>query len=334
MITLIENFVSRWDGHSYLFLAQNGYVTSGDNKYFIVFPPLYPSLIRLLNFVVNNFAISAFLISLTCFITGLFVFYKLLKLDFPKSKSIWIAICLLIFPSSYFFLTAYPESLFFLLISLTLYFARIGKFRNSAIFAALATLTRPFGILIWISLLIEWFLNKKRNYLDLILIFCLAAFSGILYLSLNYSLFGNSFAFEIFLKTHWQKSFSFPWVGIINSWQRGITTPNSNSEYKYIVGFMEAIASTIPYLFILINILFKKFRMRSSYLIYFILGTLLMTSTSFLLSTPRYLLSLPPFFITLGTLTNNKILKIIWGIISLSLLIYFAHLYILGHWVF
>ncbi|HWA52243.1 MAG TPA: hypothetical protein VG895_04265 [Patescibacteria group bacterium] len=334
MLNFLQNFVSRWDGHSYLFLAQNGYVTTGDEKYFIVFPPLYPSLIKILNLLINNPYLSAFIISLISIILALFIFYKLLLLDYNKSKSIWITLTVAIFPTSYFFLTAYPESLFFLLIVLSLYFARTNKFKYSSIAAFFATLTRPFGILIWPSILIEWFLNKKRNYLDLILILSFSFLASSIYLSINYSLFGNPLMFEVFLKTHWQKSFAFPWQGIISSWQRGFNTPSTNPEYKYIVGFAEAFASTIPYTFIFLNLIFKKIRMRFSYFAYFILATIMMTSTSFLLSTPRYLLSIPPFFITLGILTNKKILRIIWGIISISLLIYFGYLFTIGHWAF
>ena len=334
MQDFLQNFVSRWDGHSYLFLATNGYVTKGDEAAFIVFPPFYPLLIRLLNFFLQNPALAAFLISTLAFIAGILVFYKLLRLDYPKSKSIWITVVLLIFPTSYFFLTAYPESLFFLLIVSVLYLSRKKNFLAACFVAAFASLTRPFGILIWPAIFIEWFTQKEKDWLDLILIASFSFCSSVIYLSLNYSLFGNPFAFQYFLSSHWQKSFDFPWKGIITSWQRGITTPNSNPEYKYLVGYGEALASTIPYLFILLNVLFKKIRMRFSYLVYFILSAILMTSTTFILSTPRYLLSIPPFFITLGSLTNNKIIRVIWTIISIIILIYITRLFTEGHWTF
>lgn len=333
-MNFLNDFVSRWDSHSYLFIATHGYVTKGDEAPFIVFPPFYPFLIKVVNYFLGNPALSAFLISTVSLILGLFVFYKLLILDYKKKQSRWIVIILAIFPTSYFFLIAYPESLFLLLTVSSFYFARKNKFKLSALTASLATLTRPFGILIWPVLLIEWAREKKRNWADLPLILSFLALSVTIYLSLNYSLFGNPLAFQVFLKNHWQKTFTYPWSGIINSWLRGINTPSRNPEYKYIVGCAEAIASTLAWLFIALNIIFKKIRMRLSYLIYFILATILMTSTGFLLSTPRYLLSIPPFFITLGLLTSPKLLKFLWLLISLALLTYFISLFIKGHWAF
>ena len=333
MLTFIENFVSRWDGNSYLFLAHNGYVTKGSEAAFVVFPPFYPFTIRVINYFLQNLALSAFLISTFSFILAMFVFYKLLIIDYTKKKTIWIITTLIFFPTSYFFFTAYPESVFLLLILLTFLFMRRKNFLLASIFGAFATLTRPFGVLLWMSLLLEWFKEDKKIS-TLFLIFSFMSLSVSIYLSLNYSLFGNAFAFQNFLQNHWQKSFTFPWNSLVNSWQRGISTPDNNPEYKYLVGYAEAIASTIAYVFIIINILFKKIRMRLSYLAYLSLATLLMTSTSFLLSTPRYLLSIPVFFITLGNITNHTFLKIIWGTLSISLLVFFSYLFIKGRWAF
>lgn len=334
MVSFLNNFVTRWDGNSYIFLAQHWYVTKGDEAAFIVFPPFYPLLIRTLNLLVQNFAFSAFIISFVSIFLGVLMFYKLLRLDYSKAKSRWILILLLIFPVSYFFLTAYPESLFFLLIVTSFYFARMKRFRESFFLAGLATLTRPFGVLVWPSIFIEWWCQKKRNYWELILMVSILVLVGVAYLSLNYSLFGNPLAFSVFLKNNWQKSFTFPWTGILNSWQRGIKTDPSNWNYKYIVGYAEAVASTIPYIFMVLNVFIKKIRMRSSYLVYFVLATIFMTSTSFLLSVPRYLLSIPFFFITLGDITGYSKLKLLWVFTSVGLFVFFVSLFIKGNWAF
>ncbi len=330
----LGEFIARWDANHYLFLAQNGYVSSGIEKTYIVFPPFYPLLIKAFAILFINYEFSAILISNICFVIGGFVFYKLLRFDYSEKISLWIVIILSLFPTSYFFSAAYPESLFFLLMSLAFYFARQQKFRESSLIGGLAILTRPFGILVFSFIVIEWLLQKKKkDFLELILIISTMTAAGLVYLSLNYSLFGNFFAFGEILRTYWQKSFAFAWQGIIGSLRIGINT-TTDLEFKYIVGYSEAIASIFSYVFILINLIFRKLRMRISYLIYFILAVIFMTSTSFVLSTPRYLLSIPPFFITLGLLTNYKTLKIVWIVISVLLLIYFTYLFTKGHWAF
>src|SRR3990167_2861771 len=50
----ILTFGKRWDGNSYTFIADHWYVTSGPEKYFIVFPPLYPILIKIFTVITQN----------------------------------------------------------------------------------------------------------------------------------------------------------------------------------------------------------------------------------------------------------------------------------------
>lgn len=328
-----HEFIARWDANHYLFLAQNGYVSVGLEKSYIVFPPFYPLLIKFLQILIQNYEVAGFLISNLFFILGSFAFYKLLRLDYTNKLSTWIIIVLSIFPTTYFFSASYPESLFFLLICLSFFFARKQKFLHASVFAGLATLTRPFGILIWPSLILEWFLIKNKKPEDIALIFSFLVCSSTIYLSINYLLFGNFFAFQTILSSYWQKTFTFPWTGIIGSWNIALKTLN-DPEFKFIVGFAEGFAATLAYILIVLNLIVKKIRIRFSYLVYFILGVVFMTSTSFVLSTPRYLLSIPPFFITLGVLTNQKIVRILWGIISISVLIYLTNLFTRGHWAF
>ena len=51
--SLFSNFqayVNRWDGPHYISLIENGYVTTGDDRLFVVFFPLYPMICRALGF--------------------------------------------------------------------------------------------------------------------------------------------------------------------------------------------------------------------------------------------------------------------------------------------
>lgn len=329
----ILTFGRRWDGNSYTFIADNWYVTAGPEKYFIVFPPLYPILIKLLSFWGIGSIASGIILSNLFFISGMFIFYKLLLLDYKKKFALLVIVLLSIFPTTFFFLVAYPESLFFFLFASSFYFCRKKRYLLAGILGGLSIVTRPFGIILIPALILQTFLQKDLN-LKRLAIFAITAIPPIaLYLLINQATFGNPFAFAAALKENWQKSFAFPWEGIIASWKRGIYTPQGEFNYKYLVGYGEAIAATAAWLSILWGI--KKWGIKSAYLLYLFLGTLFFTSTGFILSAPRYLLSVPPFFVLLSDLINkSKILKTAWIITSIVLLFYIAYEFAWGHWTF
>lgn len=331
-LDFLNTYSLRWDGNSYSFLALHGYVTIGSERTFIVFPPLYPLILALTNLLTNNVGLTGLIVSNIFFIWGSLILYKLLRLDYSESFSLWVIIFYSLFPTTFFFSITFPESLFLLLTVSSFYLIRKGKYWQSSLLAGLAIITKPFGILIWPVLLIEWYLSKNRNTRTFLPIILAGIFFPTVYLIINTYLFGQPLAFISFLNNNWQKHFSFFWVSILNSWRRGITTTEL-TNYKYLTGYGEAIASTLAWIFALLAI-FLKPKIRISYIVYFLLGTLLFTSTGFILSAPRYLLSLPPFFIVLNIVLNKPWIKVIFLILSIGALFYLSYYFALGQWTF
>jgi Gpi18-like mannosyltransferase len=325
-------FAHRWDGNSYTFIAIHGYVTSGAEKSFIVFPPLYPLFIKFLTLFGINPTLSGVLVSNIFFIGAMIILFKLIELDYHKKIAYLTIILISIFPTTFFFSIAYPESLFVFLFALSFYLARKRKYLFSGLAGGLAVITRPFGIIIFPALILYLFIQKDLNFKKLALLSTTFGLPILVYLLINYSLFGSPFAFLEILKDNWQKSFAFPWDGILASWKRGIFTPEL-SNYKFFVGYGEAIASTLAWISIPIGI--KHWGIKSPYLIYLLLATILFTSTGFILSAPRYILSIPPFFIIFAKIfDSNKILKILWIIVSVALLFYISYEFAWGQWTF
>jgi Gpi18-like mannosyltransferase len=330
--SFLTTFANHWDGHHYLFIAQNGYVSLGVERYFIVFPPFYPFLIRAFDVFFRNPALTAVIISNIFFVLGCLLLFNLLRLDYSENFSLMVVFLLAVFPSSYFFSTAYAESLYLFLFCVTFLLARQGRFLGASCLASLAVLTKPFGIIIWPAILIEWFKSAKRSWSALTVILAFMIFSAGIYLYFNYMLFGDIFAFQKFLETNWYKSFSWPWISVIESWKRGSLTPEW-SIYKIYVGMAEAITATAAWVVAFVG-LSKWAKLRLSYALYMFLGVLFFTSTTFILSSPRYLLSLPPFFIILTQLLNRRIAKFIWVIFSVVLMFYFSFTFARGQWAF
>ena len=328
----VLTFGKRWDGNSYTFIADHWYVTEGPEKYFAVFPPLYPVLVRALSFSGINSVLSGIILSNVFFILGMVVLYKLIALDYKPKIALLTVILISIFPTSFFFSVAYPESLFVFLFAASLYLSRKKSYFLAGITGGLATITRPFGILIFPALILQMIKDRKFNIKNVLTLLMTFGLPVIYYLAINYSLFGDTFAFAKLLNENWQKSFAFPWEGIVASWKRGVFT-HEPSNYKYLVGYGEAIASTAAWIFVLIGA--KKWGLKSPYFIYLFLSTALFTSTGFILSAPRYLLSIPPFFILMASfLSRNKIVTAIWIITSVVLLFYIANEFAWGQWTF
>lgn len=325
-------FGRRWDGNSYTFLAKHWYVTQGSEAAFIVFPPLYPLVIKVFNLLTNNYVLAGVVASNLFFVLGGCIFYQLLKLDYSNSFSLKIILVIAFFPTAYFFSLAYPEALFFCLLSWSFLLIRKGQNIASFLAAALATLTRPFGIVIWPALALVIINSKKRLLPKLVMMTFIAASAVLIYLAINYGYYHDPLAFTKILNTNWQKHFTFPWIGIINSWKRGLFTPDW-TDYKIHVGLVEAIVSTFAWILIPFG-LWGKRKLKLPYLLFYSLGVIFFTSTDFILSAPRYLLSLPPFFIILTKGLTNKIALITWLTISTGLLFYYSTTIATGRWAF
>jgi len=319
---------SRWDASHYLYLAEHWYTASGDAANFIVFFPLYPSILKLVGFFFGNIAISGIATSIVLFIVGSYFFYKLVAIDYSKKVAGYAVIALVIFPTSYFFNAPYTESLFLLIFSIAMYTARKEKWILSGIFSGLAVVSRPFGFLILPAILIEWYMSKNRHWRYLPILITPSIVAGLSYLFLNKIIFGNPLQFQNILATNWQKHFYSPVAGIIETWKRALSGGLTN--YVVMVGWAEAITITISW--VLIPFVFKY--LRKSWAVFYLLSILLFSSTSFILSTPRYLLSIPPIFVLIALAQKNHLFKAIWSFISVALLFCLAILFARGQWAF
>lgn len=147
----------RWDTNWYVAVALQGYSV---DETAIFAPPLYPLLIRGLGTLLGGgavaFLLAGLLISNGAYIAGLACFYKLTawETDVPTAQRGMVYLAL--FPTAFFFLAAYSESLFLLFTVAALYAARRGRWMWAGIWGALAPLTRLPGAVLIVPLAWEW----------------------------------------------------------------------------------------------------------------------------------------------------------------------------------
>ena len=174
----VVHFAGNWDGSHYIYISQHGYTNIGDEANFIVFLPLYPAIIGVVNLIIGNSPLASILVSNILFVFAGIIFYKLLKQHYSEKFSVFVVVLMAIFPTSYFFSSSYPESLFVLLFCISFYFLDKNFVALSGLAGALLTLTRPFGVLVWPALGIESLKPKKISRIAVLIIFAVLSISS------------------------------------------------------------------------------------------------------------------------------------------------------------
>lgn len=310
-----ESFERIWlysgiDAPSYLGIAENWYVTSGDPMYHIVFFPFFPVLIRLFNLIFDNSLLSALVINTLSSVGIGLAAYELALIDHSRKDALRFVKYIFIIPASFFFFAPMTEALFLLLSLLCVYFARRSQYVYAAILGALASFTRSQGVLLMFPVAViavnnavlsyKHSKNKKKLVTDLVKsgLCTLAIATGLVaYLGINYSVWGDAFQFSVFQREHWSQELGFFFETVQMIFDRlkegfeAATTMVFAQDYS----FRLAVALWLPqllYIFAsLFVMLFSVKRMDPAYTVFYIVYFIFSVGATWLLSAPRYLMA-------------------------------------------
>jgi hypothetical protein len=325
---------ANFDGVHYLLIASRSY--NNEARFF----PVYPLSIRYTTFLIGVtphslhadffFLIMGLVISNVVFGGAVLLFYHLLRKDFSEKISFWSCLFLIFFPTSFFFVSVYAESLLLLFSCLALLCGRHKKWLPAALFAALASGTRIVGVFLFPALIVEYFLMAGINFADLqknffgqikkikkdILWLLLAPLGLIL--------------FAIFNVWKWEKwdTFVEEQAALGNDRSVGmlvdpvrvmvryarLLSAVSIHQYEWWIALLELASFGVG-----VTLLYFAWRqkIRLSYLV-FALGCFFLPVLSGTLSgLPRYMLTAFPIFIALGSIQSQKIRFFLLGIFSL-----------------
>lgn len=327
---------ANFDGEHYLSIG-----TSGHRELLYFYFPLYPKLIAVLSqftgvFVgVKNFLLSGILISNLSFLPALFVLWRLALLDFKKEVALFSVLALFVFPTSFFFGAVYTEALFLLLVLTSFYFARRGRFFLAGIFGAFASATRLIGILLLPALLVEWLMQREEKKVGALsaLGIVIVPFGLLSYMSFLQDKTGDPFIFYQQI-SHFGQQRAGEFVLLYQVFWRYVKMilTVTKTDPIYLTILLEAAVGAGALLLLVWGYLRK---IRPSYLVFAALGYILPTFTGSFSSLPRYILTLFPLFLLLGLFLSErgKLARLVYFLVSATLLAVLTMLFIRGYWV-
>ncbi len=291
---------NRWDAPHYIDLARYGYEATGERAYWLVFYPLFPWLTRLAS-PLGDYVLGAFIVSTVASLVAGFLLHRLVLLDLDDElarRAVWF---FYIYPTAYFLHIGYTESLFLALVLASFLAARRDRWLLAGVCGALACLTRINGLLLLPCLALEVLLRLRqtRRWEWRWLAIGLVPLGFVAYLALNYRVTGDPFAYAKLLEDKWFKSPGSPIQGLgdmLRSFAWRSPTERQmvvfHQSFFLLLGVAGAIGAWL--------------RLRASYGLWIALNLGLITSTSFILSAPRYSLIFFPLPILFALLARRQ----------------------------
>ncbi len=310
----------RFDSMSYVSIAENGYLTDTTNA---SWPPLYPMLIWLVARLVRPTLLAALVVSNLAAIAALTLLYVLVAETWEEPLARKSLLWLILFPSAFFLLAAYSESLYLALSLACLLAARRQRWLLAGVFGALAALTRYQGILIALPILVEgwlaWRSTPERPVGKFAPVVISVALIGSAWLGfavyIHYGL-GYAWPWEVQTASFAQR-FAWPWQGLWTNVKDllGLLGGWPIFDYPRLFDLAAAVLAIVLFM------VYRK-KMPLSYWAYAVVLLLLalvkVNVDKLLVSTTRYLLTAFPLFVALGLWLKSRAGSLIWFGLSLA----------------
>ena len=336
-----------WDTISYLGIAILGYRPDAS----IAFMPLYPLLIKIMAPVLGgNYLLAALILSTVLCIFALILMYELFATIYPQMVARDAVVMFLTFPTAFFLLAGFTESLFIVLVLAFWILARKKQWIWAALFAGLATLTRLQGVilsavLLWMMLasLIEQPASTLTGQLRQLFAIVKSIREKFLSIApvawlavLMPPLMAASYQFWLklaglgtipnALRTYWRLETVPPWTGFVLFLQRIPTARFHYMDWVDLILFVVILIASV----LALRLLDPAF----SLYVWLTIAMLLTRGTPphLLASYSRYFLALFPLFLLPAQLPRPS-QRLIVLILSFSVQILLVSIFLWGSWV-
>ena len=334
LFPFVDSFASEihpwgnFDGVHYLLIAKFGY-QSLQHAFFLLYPMVFGFVSRGIS--LDPLTVGIILSHVSFFLSLIFIFLIAQK-EFSTLVARWSIIFLLCYPMSFYFASLYTESMYLLFSTSTFYAFSKNMYWRSAFMGALASATRLFGILIPLSLLLEFVATRK--------------FSGKLFVICFFMTFGF-IGYLVFLHTHTGDMFAFmheqPVFGAGRSGSSVILLPQVLYRYArifftttpYAMQYWVSVLEVLSFIFASVVLVLGYMKgIVNRYIYYSAFVLLLPTLSGTLSSMPRYIVSAFPIFIVLSfLLVRRPIVRYSILFVFLVLLVVSASMFLRGWFI-
>jgi Gpi18-like mannosyltransferase len=268
------------------------------------------------------------------------VFYQLVRQDGNEEQATRSVLYLAVFPTAFFLVAAYNESLFLFLAVSSFYCMRRGNWWLAGLCGGLASLTRSAGVLLLVPFCYEYLrqhefsLRKIRFSVvnSLLIPAGLAIFAIYCYYTLH-DLLAFSHA-QVF----WGRHLSLPWDGFVNSYyvmqkKWGLTFDAFHNAIDFSAGLIMLVLLVLSFV--------GPWRFRRdqlAYPLYAVAAYLLLilfpgTGEFPLESLSRLVIELFPLFVVLAAMGKRSSFNIHYLTISAGLLAFMLLQFLMGKWI-
>jgi Gpi18-like mannosyltransferase len=223
---------ARWDSEWYLLIADKGYASyesfqeAGHGKYLpqdaTKFFPAYPMAIKALTYATRNSVLSGWILSNLASVLFLYFFYNLSSHLIDKEAAFGASLFYIFYPTSFFLNAVYSESLFLAALLAAFYFVEKKHLFAACIAIAIATLTRPQGLLALPALVwVAWRAFPQRKIPAALIVLLSGVVPFAAYSFYLHTKFGSGLWFAL-SQNYWRGESRFPLYGIVRFFQSDI----------------------------------------------------------------------------------------------------------------
>jgi hypothetical protein len=302
----------RWDAKRFQRIAASGYEGGDQNAAFF---PGYPIGIRVMSSIPALGEVgAASLLSNLAFLGALVVLYALTSREYSTDRARRTTLLLACFPTSFFFLAPYSESLFLLTSVLTFWWARGGRWWRAGVAGFLAASIRNVGVLLVPALLIEAVRAPKARR-PAAIVCSLIPMLAPLALGLYWRAATGDLLAPFHAEDSWHKAFEFPLITLGHALSLGLSGLTSARGLYWTVDLIVTAAIVVP--------LALRWRVIPPAYLAYVAATLLVIfmyplPERPLVSAPRYALVLFPAFWAMADLWTGRALRLVVASFSIG----------------
>ncbi len=317
----LTSILAKWDGGYYLSLAAHGYpghvaaaAAQSSRRAYYAFGPLYPGLTHIAHAITGiGYVTSSELVSTAGLAVALAALWKLVDLEIGPRAADGACVMLLAWPSAFFLVATYPESVTLAAATLAFLAARRGHYVAAGLLAAAAAMGKYYLVILVVPLAMEvwwapraraeWRAGRELEWLSpsrvtaarLAAVAAPTVVAVVAWAAYEKAHFGEWLAF-VHSQAQWHRHVNWPWTSIGHAvsdlvhWRLLDTSTASVVElFDLVTVVLLAVAAVVTFI-----------RIRPSYGVLLGLAWCVFVFQTILLSESREVLVLFPFFAALG----------------------------------